>query len=269
MSSFEGRFAVVNGGTQGLGEAVARLLAERGAAGVVVTGRNAARGKAVADDLSAAGCPSRFHAVELADPARVAEVMPAVDELFGTVHTLVNAAALTDRGTIADTTVELWDAMMAVNVRAPFQLMQGAVAIMRREGVPGTIVNVGSVSGHAGQPNLLPYSTSKAALSVLTKNTAYAVMWDRIRVNQLNLGWMNTPAEDAVQRRYHGAADGWLDEAATTRPFGRLIETAEAARAIAFLASDESGLMTGSIVDFDQSVPGGGDPAVPGREEQG
>ncbi len=265
MGSLEGRVAVVNGGTQGLGEAVARQFAERGAAGIVVTGRNAARGEAVVADLTAAGCPSRFHAVELADPAQVAGVMPAVDELFGIVHVLVNAAAITDRGSIADTSVELWDQMMAVNLRAPFQLMQGAIAIMRRDGVPGSIVNVGSVSAHAGQPTLLPYSASKAALSALTKNTAYAVMWDRIRVNQLNLGWMNTPAEDAVQRRYEGAGDGWLEDVAATRPFGRLIEPSEAARAIAFLASDESGLMTGSVVDFDQSVLGGGDPAVPGR----
>lgn len=262
-SGLEGRFALVNGGTQGLGEATARLFADRGAVGLVITGRDAARGEALAADLTAAGCPSHFHRVELADADQVGEVMPAVDARFGTVHVLVNAAAITDRGTIADTSVELWDQMMAVNVRAPFQLMQGAIAIMQRDGVPGAIVNVGSMSAHGGQPNLLPYSTSKAALAALTKNTAYAVMADRIRVNQLNLGWMDTPSEHAIQRRYHGATDGWLDEVAATRPFGRLIDPAEAARAIAFLASEESGLMTGSIVDFDQSVLGAGDPAVP------
>jgi NAD(P)-dependent dehydrogenase (short-subunit alcohol dehydrogenase family) len=262
-AGFQGRIAVVNGGTQGLGEATARLFAERGAAGVMITGRNVERGEGVAADLTATGCPCRFHQVELSDADQVASVMPAVDDAFGAVHVVVNAAALTDRGTIADTSVELWDQMMAVNLRAPFQLMQGAIAIMRREGSPGSIVNIGSVSAHGGQPELLPYAVSKAGLAVATKNTAYAVMADHIRVNQLNLGWMETPAEDAIQRRYHGADDGWLAAAGATRPFGRLIQVDEAARAIAFLASDESGLMTGSIVDFDQSVVGAGDASVP------
>jgi len=267
--SFDGMIAVINGATQGLGEATARLLAERGAAGLMITGRNVERGEALASELSAGGCPSRFHRVELGDGDQVASVMPAADDAFGAVHVLVNAAALTDRGTIADTTVELWDRMMAVNVRAPFQLMQGTIALMRRDGVAGSIVNIGSVSAHGGQPELLPYSTSKAALSVLTKNTAYAVMRDGIRVNQLNLGWMDTPAEDAIQRSHHGADDDWLAAAEATRPFGRLLKVDEVARAIAFLASDESGMMTGSVVDFDQSVLGAGDAAVPGSGTAG
>ena len=78
----------------------------------------------------------------------------------------------------------------------------------------------------------------------------------RIRVNGLNLGWSNTPGEHVTQKRWHDVADNWLEEAAAKQPFGRLIEPEEAARAIAFLASDESGLMTGSIVDFDQTVVG-------------
>ena len=78
----------------------------------------------------------------------------------------------------------------------------------------------------------------------------------RIRVNGLNLGWMNTPGEHATQKRWHDVPDDWLEQAAAAQPFGRLIEPAEAARAIVFLASDESGLMTGSIVDFDQTVIG-------------
>jgi NAD(P)-dependent dehydrogenase (short-subunit alcohol dehydrogenase family) len=85
-------------------------------------------------------------------------------------------------------------------------------------------------------------------------------------VNGLNIGWMNTPGEDAIQKREHGAEEGWLDAAKAKQPFGRLLETTEVAKAIAFLASDESGMMTGSLVDFDQSVLGCYDaPPQPGR----
>ena len=79
-------------------------------------------------------------------------------------------------------------------------------------------------------------------------------MRDRIRVNLVNPGWMDTPAEDAIQRRYHGAGDDWLERASERQPFGRLIDPAEVARTICFLLSDESGLMTGACIDFDQSV---------------
>ncbi len=85
---------------------------------------------------------------------------------------------------------------------------------------------------------------------------AYSVLRNRIRINSLNIGWMASDGEDRIQREFHNAAANWLDEAARSQPFGRLIDPAEVARAIAFLASEESGLMTGAIVNFDQSVWG-------------
>ena len=81
-------------------------------------------------------------------------------------------------------------------------------------------------------------------------------MRDRIRVNGLNIGWADTPGEDRIQKEAHGAGDNWLGSAEQSQPFGRLVKPDEIARAIAFLAADESGLMTGSIVDFDQSILG-------------
>ena len=146
--------------------------------------------------------------------------------------------------------------MFAVNVRAPFLLLQRAVRAMRRRDTEGTIVNVISMASHGGAPFLVPYAASKGALATLTRNTANALVRTRIRVNGLNIGWANTPGEHATQKRWHGASDDWLDRVAITMPFGRLIETDEIARAIAFLASKESGLMTGSIVDFDQQIFG-------------
>jgi NAD(P)-dependent dehydrogenase (short-subunit alcohol dehydrogenase family) len=255
-AGLDGKVAVVTGGTQGVGEAIARLFAARGATGIMICGRNAKLGAAVAADLGTTGCRAEFVRADLGDLDQARAVIAAADRVFGRVDVLVNAAGITDRGTVFDTSPELFERMMAVNLRAPFFLMQDAVAIMRRERIEGTVVNILSMSAHGGQPFLTPYSISKGALATATKNAAFSLMPWRIRVNGLNLGWMDTPGEDRVMRLYHGAQDGWRERAAAEQPFGRLIDPAEAARAAAFLAGAESGLMTGAIIDFDQSVLG-------------
>lgn len=268
MSSdrFTGRVAVVTGGTQGLGEATARLLADRGAAGIVLVGRNAARGNAVAAELTTEVCRTIFIGADLSDTEQCLSVMPRVEEEFGVVHALANVAALTDRGSVWNTTPAMWDLMMATNLRAPFLLLQGAADLMERKGVAGSIVTVGSVAAEGGAPTLLPYSVSKGGLQAMTKNAAFSLARHHIRVNLLQLGWMNTPAEHNVQVHQEGQAENWLEDAAAAQPFGRLIETDEAARAIGYLLSDESGLMTGATIDFDQSIVGAGQQPVPGPE---
>jgi NAD(P)-dependent dehydrogenase (short-subunit alcohol dehydrogenase family) len=266
-SSLSGKYAIITGSTQGLGETIARLFVERGAAGLVICGRSTERGQAVAADLESDQCDVRFVPADLAKVEDCRRIVAAADESFGTVHILVNAAGVTDRGTIWDTSAELWDWIMAVNVRAPFLLMQEALKIMRRDQVAGSIVNISSLSAYGSVPFLTPYAASKGALVTLTKNVAYAVMRHRIRVNALNIGWMDTPGEDVIQRKYHSVGEDWLAAAEAAQPFGRLLKPIEVARAVAFMASDESGMMTGSIVDFDQSVIGGGPQPIPPAEE--
>jgi NAD(P)-dependent dehydrogenase (short-subunit alcohol dehydrogenase family) len=224
----------------------------------VVVGRDAARGEEAEAALRKDGADALFVSVDLGDVDAAERVMDATDARYGIVHGLVNAAAETDRGSVWDTSAALVDRLMAVNVRAPLLLMQGAARIMKREGVAGSIVNIGSVAGYGGEVFLLPYAASKGALHALTRNAAFALMRDRIRVNLLNPGWMDTPTEDAIQRRYHGAGDGWLEQAEARQPFGRLLKADEVARGICFLLSDESGMMTGACLDFDQSVVGAG-----------
>jgi NAD(P)-dependent dehydrogenase (short-subunit alcohol dehydrogenase family) len=122
-------------------------------------------------------------------------------------------------------------------------------------------VNICSMSAKAGQPFIAAYCASKGALATLTENTAYALLMNRIRVNALNIGWMASEGEDRTQKQYHGANPNWLAEAAAQQPFGRLIDPKEVARAVAFLSSDESGLMTGSVINYDQSIWGAYDAA--------
>jgi NAD(P)-dependent dehydrogenase (short-subunit alcohol dehydrogenase family) len=259
----EGRIAIVTGSTQGLGEATARLFAERGAAGIVVTGRDAGRGETVARSLDNDSCRAVFVRADMANVDDCRALVAAADEAFGAVHVLVNSAGATTRGSILNTTTDVYDSVMAVNVRAPFFLMQETAKIMIRDGVAGSIINIGSVSAYGGMPFLSPYSISKGALAVMTKNAAYALMRHRIRVNQLNVGWMDTPGEDTIQRTVHGSDENWLEAVEARQPFGRLLKAREVAKAIAFLASDESGMMTGAAVEFDQSVQGAGPQPIP------
>ncbi len=264
LSSFEGKVGVIPGGSQGLGYAVAALMAQRGAAGLVIAGRDADKGSAAAAGLSTAhDCDVRFVAADLNDRDAPAAIMGTADDAFGRVDALCTTAATTFRGSVWDTTAEMWDQMLAVNTRAPAVLITEAAKIMKREGIAGSIVNIGSVAAHAGQDFLYAYSASKIALRAITKSAAHSLMRHRIRVNLVQPGWMNTPAEHVVQKTFHGADDNWLEAAAASRPFGRLIDPAELARTICFLASDEAGMLTGAVFDYDQTVAGAGDPAVP------
>ncbi|CAI0826592.1 SDR family oxidoreductase [Serratia ficaria] len=263
---FSGNYYVVTGGTQGLGAAVAQLLAERGAAGLMLCGRNRQAGAAQVDKLRALGCNAHFIAADIADPAACRKVIAEAERSFGTLHGLVNCAGMSDRGTILDTTPELFDAIFAVNIRAPFFLMQEAIKVMIKHRVAGAIVNIVTITAHGGQSFLAPYAASKGALITLTKNVAFSAMRNRIRVNGLNIGWMDTPHENEIQRQYHDANDDWLAQAEREQPFGRLLKPREVARAVAFMLSEESGMMTGAVVDFDQGVIGCGDGGSPKPE---
>lgn len=260
-SSLEGKVAIITGGTQGLGEATAHLFADRGAKGVVICGRNEKNGERVKAALARKGVTTVFIKADLGKVDDSRAVVAAADKAFGRADILVNVAGITDRGTIWDTSPELFDQMFAVNVRAPFFLMQDTAKLMKREKSGGTIVNIISMSGHGGQTFITAYCASKGALITLTKNVAFSLMRHRIRVNGLCIGWMDTPGEDRIMKTYHDAKDGWLVEAEKKLPFGRLLKTDEVSRAIAYLASDESGMMTGSIIDFDQQVAGCADTA--------
>jgi NAD(P)-dependent dehydrogenase (short-subunit alcohol dehydrogenase family) len=256
----ENQVFMVTGGTQGVGAAIARRLAQAGAAGLVIVGRDAARGAAMQAEIEALGCPAELALAELEDVADCRAAVDRCDRRFGRLDGLVNAAGLTDRGGIDDTTPELWDRLFAVNVRAPFFLSQEAVKLMRRNPIDGTrqagaIVNVITMSSHGGQPKLTAYSASKGALATLTRNLGHALRAERIRVNGLNIGWTETPNEHRVQLAEGQPAD-WLATAEAAQPFGRLIKPEDVAEAAFFLLGAASGIMTGSVIDYDQMVIG-------------
>jgi NAD(P)-dependent dehydrogenase (short-subunit alcohol dehydrogenase family) len=252
------RVVLVSGGTQGLGAAIARAAVREGAA-VVVSGRRPEPGEKLVAELREAGAEVHFVAADVADVASAQASVAATVERFGRIDSLVSAAGLTSRGTLLDTTPELFDQHVAVNLRGPFFLMQAAVQDMVRRGAPGTIVNIISMSEHGGQPYLAPYVASKAGLAGLTRNAAYAHRFDRIRINGIDIGWTDTDSEDQTQRRFHGATDGWRERAAKELPMGKLGQADEIADFVVFLLSERSGVVTGSVIDWDQNVPGAHD----------
>jgi NAD(P)-dependent dehydrogenase (short-subunit alcohol dehydrogenase family) len=262
------RVVVISGGTQGLGAAVARRVARDGDASFVLVGRTEVLGTSLAHELTATGSPSIFVAADIAEDGAPQHVIDAAVARFGSVTSVVNVAATTSRATLLEDTPAHFDHQMAVNVRAPYFLIQAAVQVMVDQQIAGSIVNVGSTSGYGGQSKLSAYSISKGALTVLTKNLAFALMHNRIRVNQVNPGWMDTPSEDVTQRTRDGAPPDWLVSASAGRPWGRLVSPVEVANVIALCLSDESGLMSGAIIDVDQSVQGAGDPPIPGPRER-
>jgi NAD(P)-dependent dehydrogenase (short-subunit alcohol dehydrogenase family) len=257
VALLDGKVVLVSGGTQGVGAGVARAAAREGAAAVAVSGRRREPGEALATELTAAGTEALFVPADVADPARASASVRAVVDAFGRVDCLVNAAGLTSRGSLLDTTPELFDAHIAVNLRGPFFTMQAAVRDMLARGAPGTIVNIGSTSGLGGQPYLAPYAVAKAGLAGLTRNAAHAHRFDRIRINALDIGWTDTEGEDATQRTFHAADDGWRAAAAAALPMGKLGQVDEIAEMVVFLLSDRSGVVTGSVLDWDQNVFGG------------
>lgn len=254
MPSLQSKIALVTGSTSGIGKGIASHFSSLGAV-VVVHGPDLAGAQSAAETLRVNGRQIDAIAGDLRGVEACRQIIRDVVGRHGGIDVLVNNAATVARASIEDTTVEQWETIMAVNLRAPFLLMQEAIKSMKTRG-GGSIVNIGSINAYVGLPQLGPYSVSKGALMTMTKNAAMALGPARIRVNQLNVGWTLTEGEDAVQRS-DGKGPDWLQEANKTRPFGRLLLPADIAAAAAYFASDDSAVVSGAVIDVEQFPLGG------------
>ena len=264
-----GKYVLITGGTSGLGAEIARCAVNAAAAGVVITGREAERGAAVVAALTPISARQQilaFKQADLANPEDCAAVFEFAKSKMGYVDCLVNCAAICfPRGSLtgvgaAPTSVELWDQMQHVNLRAPFLLSQAFATALKAEGKRGSIVNIASCCATGGAPFVLAYSCSKAGLLVLTKNNAQELRSSGIRVNAINVGWMLTDAEDTGQTAEKG--EGWLEEADAGSPTGRILRPVDIAATVLHLLSDASTMTTGAVIDIAPDVipgmmPGG------------
>jgi NAD(P)-dependent dehydrogenase (short-subunit alcohol dehydrogenase family) len=253
MNRYTGKVALVTGATRGIGAETARRLASEGAR-VAICGRSRDDGEAVIQSLGGADHGIYIQA-NLMNPADCANVIDTTVAAFGRLDVIVNNAASVARGTIDSTTVEEFDSIMALNVRAPFLLVQRAMPTFRAqyeaEGIGGAVINIGSINGYVGGRILMAYSASKGALMTLSKNLANALSPWHVRVHILNVGWTLTEGE-LVVKRLEGAAEDWVEQAGTTRPWRRLLKPQEIAAAVAFLGSPEAAVFSGATLDLEQ-----------------
>jgi NAD(P)-dependent dehydrogenase (short-subunit alcohol dehydrogenase family) len=237
----QGKVVLVSGGTQGLGGAIARMAAIEGAEAVAVTGRNPVAGEALTAEVERRGTAARFLRTDLTDVEQARNSVAETIAAFGRVDAVVNAAGLTSRGTFLDTTPELFDAHIAVNLKSPFFIMAETIRHLRDRGAPGSIVNIISIAEHGGQSYLAPYVAAKSGLAGATRNAAHAHRWDKIRINGIDIGWTATDAEGVIQQTAHGAGEDWLARADASVPMGKISRPAELAEFVIFLMSDHSG----------------------------
>jgi NAD(P)-dependent dehydrogenase (short-subunit alcohol dehydrogenase family) len=230
--------AVITGGTQGLGLAIAKRLAQEGAPGIVISGRNPGKGKEAAENIRSLGADCLFVEADISIAGDCRRLVETALKHFGSINGLVNSAATSDRGTLLDSSLELWDRHLV------------------ETGKTGSIFNILSMAGHCGQSYLTAYSASKGALATLTKNVANAFAAKRIRCNGIMIGWMDTPGESVTQQKFHGVSEDWLTQAEAAQPMGQLVKPDQVAELAAYMLSPESGVMTGALVDYDQNVVG-------------
>ena len=253
---FEGKVIIITGSTQGSGAETAKLFAARGAKAITICGRQENKGLQIKKEIEELGAKCLYVKADLSKVEDCKKIVALTDTEFGTVHSLVNVAGYTERGTILSATLENYENNFNINARAPFILIQEAVKIMIRDKNNGTIANVLSMAMYSGMPFIVAYSGSKAALAIMTKNIANSLAGHQIRVNALNIGWTDTPAEHDIQKRVHKKGEDWLSKEENKVPYKRLTKPLDVAKGLAFMCSDESGLMTGSVIDFDQTVNG-------------
>ncbi len=251
----QNKVIIVTGSTTGIGRAIAERCVAEGAQ-VLVHGRDHAKGAAVVAKLGPAAV---LHTDDLADPACPARIVAAAMQAFGRIDGVVNNAALIPRTTIHTARLEDFETTMAVNVRAPLFLIQAAFSQLQAN--EGSVINIGSINAHSGEPTFLFYSTTKGALQTLSRNLANAHGQDRVRFTHFNVGWVLSENEYAKQIA-EGAPADWPDQLSLTyAPSGHLIQPETIAAAAVFWLSDESRPISGTVMELEQYSVYGRNPA--------
>lgn len=246
------RTALITGGAQGLGAAIARKFLSEGFSGVLLVDRNAEKLAAVQKQI---GKDAEIYVGDLRDIGTPAAAVAKAMKRFGRIDVVVNAAGNTERCGIADTTPESYARLFDVNVKAPLFIMQEAAKHMVAA-KSGVIINIASMLAYGGPPNLATYSASKAALMTLSRSAANTYKRDGIRVFCVNLGWALTDGEHELQTTFHKRPQNWGEEIGARMPFGRMITADDVAGVCAFLVSPPAQMMTGAVIDYEQ-VPQG------------
>lgn len=246
----DGKVAFITGAGSGIGAQAARLFARQGAA-VAVADMNPAGGKRVVDAITGEGGAASFHETDVTDGASVQAAIAAVTARYGRLDIGVNNAGIGLVGDVTETAEADYERLMAVNVRGVFLCAQAEVRWMKEHG-GGAIVNTSSVAGLVGVDRRFAYSTTKGAVTAMTKQLAVDHVKERIRVNCVCPGTVETPFVDAYLAKYHaGEEEATRVQLRARQPLGRLGQPDEIAYAMLYLASDEAAFVTGSALIID------------------
>lgn len=238
---------LVTGSTTGIGEGMARIFAREGAR-IMIHGTREKAARLLAAEI---GEQASFAIGPLEDPQVPARLIAETVSRFGRIDGLVNNAAAMTRSNLENTGVATFDRDIAINLRAPFLLIQAAFPHFRKQG-GGRVLNIGSINGYCGERDQFAYSISKGGLTTLTRNLADAYGPAGMRVNQLNVGWTLTPNEYELKKK-EGLPDDWPTKIPLTyAPSGRLLSPEDIAWAAVYFLSDEAALLNGAILDVEQ-----------------
>ncbi|MEV7619024.1 SDR family oxidoreductase [Microbacterium sp. NPDC089321] len=244
----ENKKAIVTGGAGGIGRATSLAFAAEGAS-VAVVDLNAEAAEAVAEEIRAAGGTAVAIAADVSSEDDIVRVVETANEELGGIDVVFNNAGIIRRTTAVETTVEEWDRVFGVNVRAIFLMCKHVVPIMKANG-GGSIVNTGSGWGLKGGGQAISYCASKGAVVNMTRALAIDHGPDGIRVNSVNPGDVDTGMLREEARQLGQDQTGFLAEAAE-RPLNRMGQPSEIAAAVVWLASDEASYVTGSALVVD------------------
>lgn len=244
---FHGKVAIVTGGASGIGKGIASCFAQQGAS--VVIADVAPQGPAAAEQFRAEGYAVEFIHTDVRSIAETQAMVELAERTYGGLDILVNCAGIFPRATLLETTEELWDKVIDINLKGVFLCCQAAVPAMLRRG-GGSIINIGSLHARGGLPELFAYAASKGGVQTMTRNLARALVKQKIRVNCVHPGWVASEGERAL-RDAQGFPDDWVETMGSKLPLGRLQTPDDIAAAVLFFASDEANQITGQEMTVD------------------
>jgi NAD(P)-dependent dehydrogenase (short-subunit alcohol dehydrogenase family) len=244
----DGKTIIVTGSGTGIGKAIAKICVNEGAQVVI----NDKDGNLAEETVKELGQEKTIaHIRDLTDEDCPRELIALAKERFGRIDGLVNNAAFVTWSDIESTEPNYFKKVLNVNLVAPLTLIQAALPELKRS--KGSVVNIGSVNAHCGEPTLLAYSSSKGGLTTLTRNLGDSLMQEHgVRVNQVNPGWVLTENE-AARKQDHGLKNDWYkDIPKKFAPAGRIFEPMEIATTVVHLLTKDCGPVSGQVFDLEQ-----------------
>lgn len=244
----QNKIIIVTGSTTGIGKAIAKRCVEEGAK-VILHGLEEQWGREVLDEIG--NDKAVLHVEDISIDGAAERLVQIAVKSFGKLDAVVNNAAIVASSNIHTTDLNFIRRILEVNTIAPFMLIRSALPYLSEQ--KGCILNIGSVNAYSGEPNLFAYSVSKGALMAMTRNLGDTLFREnQVRVNQINPGWVLTETEKQ-RKKEHGLAEDWYkDLPAVYAPAGRILWPAEIAAAAVYWLADESGPISGQVVDLEQ-----------------